>query len=524
MTAELKPIAHRCKHYADLAALSREIATLTAVSSLVGWDQETYMPESGAAGRAEQLSLLSGIAHERKTAARYGELLAACEQDATLNVAGTVEAANIRELRRDYDLATKLPTSLVSELARTTSLAQDAWKHARAKSDFPAFAPLLSQVLDLTRRKAECYGVPSFASPAGGSPRKGELYDALLGEYEPGISAAEIDTIFSPLQGRLSRLVAEITASSTQPSASCTELGMSVDQQHALALDVLKAMGFDLAAGRLDRTAHPFCSGMGPGDTRLTTRYTSASFLEPLASTLHEMGHGLYEQGLPKFESFGLPVADAVSLGIHESQSRMWENFVGRSQEFCSFLLPHVQRHFGAAAGGLSARALFEASNTVERSFIRVESDEATYNLHIMLRFGIERELISGRLAVKDLPGEWNARFKALLGLDVPSDAKGCLQDVHWSFGLIGYFPTYTLGNLYAAQIWETINARIPDLAQRIGRGDFAPLLAFLRENIHQHGRRYSATELCARITGKPLSADPLMRYLEGKLRPLYRI
>ena len=512
------------KHYSELSALCRDIASLTAIGSLIGWDQETYMPPAGAEGRSDQQALLSGITHERKTSKRFGELLAACEADASLTQPGTIEAANIRELRRDYDLSTKLPTSLVSELAKTTSQAQEAWKHARATNDFPAFAPHLSEVLRLTRQKAECYGIPSFDGPAGPKSRKGELYDALLNEYEPGISAADIQQIFTPLQSRLSAFVAQITGSPVKLSAACAQINATTDQQQALALDVIKAVGFDLQAGRLDKTAHPFCSGIGPGDTRLTTRYTSPSFLEPLSSTLHEAGHGLYEQGLPKAQHFGLPSADAVSLGIHESQSRMWENFVGRSREFCEYLVPLAKKHFGPAAANFTADDLFKASNTIRRSFIRVESDEATYNLHIMLRFGIERELISGQMTVADLPAEWNKRFKALLGLDVPDNAQGCLQDVHWSFGLVGYFPTYTLGNLYAAQIWETINTKIPDLHARIAKGDFAPLLAFLRENIHHHGRRYSATELCQRITGKPLTADPLMRYLEGKLKPLYQI
>jgi len=501
--------------YTKLAEQARQIASLNAIGSLIGWDQETYMPPQGAEGRAEQHSVLAGILHEKRTSPQFLEQLKACEADAQ-HLPGSVEHANLRELRRDLDLATKLPTDLVSAIAKATSLAQESWKQARADSDFDSFAPHLAEVITLTRRKAECYGIPTFA---GG---KGELYDALLNEYEPGASAAEIDAVFKPLQVRLSALVAELCSAPRQLSTQATEIGASVPAQQAFGIEVLTAIGFDLTAGRLDQTAHPFCSGMGPGDTRLTTRYTGSSFLEPLSSTMHEAGHGLYEQGLLKVAHFGMPISDATSLGIHESQSRMWENFVGRSREFCTWLLPLAKRHFGPSVASLTEQQLFESANTVRRSFIRVESDEATYNLHVMLRFGLERELISGRLAIADLPAEWNRRFKELFGLDVPDAARGCLQDVHWSFGLVGYFPTYTLGNLYAAQIWEAINKQIPDMPSRISRGDFAPLLAFLRANIHQHGRRYSAGELCHRITGQPLSSEPLLRYLSGKLRPLH--
>jgi carboxypeptidase Taq len=499
--------------YAQLRALHREAATIGSVASLLGWDQETYMPAGGAAFRAEQQGLMASLTHEKRTSKKIGELLAACEADAALK-ADPRAAANLREMRRDYDLATKLPGSLVAEIATTTSLAQEAWKDARHENNFAKFAPWLDKVLGLMRTKAQCYGVP-----AGG-----ELYDALLDEYEPGMTAREIASIFTPLQGRLSGLVAELVGASKRPKDVLAGIDVPEARQHAFGQTVLKQIGFDLATGRLDVTTHPFCSGMAPGDTRLTTRYNTSSCLEPLSSTMHEAGHGIYEQGLPKGAHFGEPLGDAISLGIHESQSRMWENFVGRSRAFWQWALPVAKKEYGGAIDGLSLDAVYGAVNLVERSFIRVEADEATYNLHIMLRFGLERELISGALAVKDLPGEWNKRFKGLLGLDVPSDAKGCLQDVHWSFGLVGYFPTYTLGNLYAGQFWETIATAIPDLEAQMARGEFGALKAWLNREIHSHGRQYRASDLCKKVTGSPLSADPFMRYLEGKLRPLYGI
>ena len=499
--------------YDQLLARLKEAATLESVTALLGWDQETYMPEAAAEHRGDQQALLSALAHERSTDPEIGELLAKCEADRALSGDPSSEsAANIREIRRDYTRLTKLPTELVSELARVGSQAQQVWKEARSKNDFAMFEPMLERMMTLTRRKAECYG-----APAGG-----ELYDALLDEYEPGITAAEIQRIFDPLAVRLSALVKELTSAKRRPSPAVMNVHIDPARQHELGQAVLKAMGFDFAAGRLDTTTHPFCSGMAPGDTRLTTRYREQSFTDALYSTMHEGGHGLYEQGLPKAERFGQPLGSAISLGIHESQSRMWENFVGRSREFCQWFWPMAKNAAGGALDKFSESDLYGAVNLVQPSLIRVEADEATYNLHVMIRFALERRLISGDLKTKDVPGEWNRLYKQYLGIDVPSDAKGCLQDVHWSFGLIGYFPTYTLGNLYAAQLWETINAQIPDLKSRMTRGDFLPLKNWLHQNIHRHGRRYHAGELCRMLTGKALSADPLLRHLEGKLRPLY--
>lgn len=505
--------------YEQLRAAQHEVATLGSIGGLLGWDQETYMPHAAAAHRANQQAMIATLVHEKRTSPKIAELLAAAEAQLTKGDLphAAAEHANLREMKRDYALATKLPTELVAELAKTTSLSQEAWKDARSKSDFSLFAPWLEKVMNLTRRKAECLGIPAGAG-------KGELYDALLDEYEPGMTAQQVEVIFTPLRQRLSALVQRIAASKHKPDARLLELKGPASQQHEFGLAVLRAMGFDLHAGRLDTTAHPFCSGMAPGDTRLTTRYTTDSFLEPLYGTMHEAGHGLYEQGLPKADRFGEPLGEAVSLGIHESQSRMWENFVGRSRAFWTWALPLAQRHLTPLLDGVSVDEVYGAANVVEPSFIRVEADEATYNLHIMLRFQLERALISGSLAVRDLPAEWNNAFKEMFGLDVPDDRRGCLQDVHWSFGLVGYFPTYTLGNLYAAQLWEKINDDVPDLASQISRGEFASLKGWLNTHIHAHGRRFRAPELCQRATGKPLCADALLRHLESKLVPLYKL
>lgn len=497
--------------YRELADALRAVDTLNSIGALLSWDQETYMPAAAAEHRAEQSAVISGLAHERATSPRIGELIAACEKDGTI-AADPTEARNLAEIRRDYDRATKLPTDLVAELARVGSQAQDVWKKAREANDFAMFAPWLDKMMVLTRRKAECYGVP-----AGG-----ELYDSLLDEYEPGATAAEIQAVFGPLGPRLAELVARAGRSPKQPNDAVLKVAIEPAAQHELGQMVLKAMGFDFEAGRLDTTAHPFCTGMAPGDTRLTTRYREQGFCDALYSTMHEGGHGLYEQGLPKAARFGQPLGNSISLGIHESQSRMWENFVGRSPEFWSWLWPHVRRAAGRGLDAFTEADMVKACNLVRPSLIRVEADESTYNLHVMIRFELERGLISGALKVADVPGEWNRLYKRFLGVDVPDNRRGCLQDVHWSAGLIGYFPTYTLGNLYAAQLWETINRQIPDLRARMARGDFAALKDWLHRNIHTHGRRYRAAELCKALTGAPLSPEPLMRHLEARVAMVY--
>jgi carboxypeptidase Taq len=488
-----------------------ELAALGSVQGLVAWDQETKMPPAAGAARAEQLALLAGLVHERRVSPELADDLAACEEDPAL-AADPAVAADLRELRRELDRARCLPKDLVQALARARSRGQEAWKAARAASDFEAFRPTLEELLELKRREAEALGVPEG----------GELYDALLEGYEPGARAAELEGVFGPLKERLSALIAELGERGSAPDEGCLDTPVEESAQHAFGLEVLGAMGFDLDAGRVDVAAHPFCSGMAPGDTRLTTRYADQRWADSLYGTMHEGGHGLYEQGLPKGEAFGLPRANAVSLGIHESQSRLWENLVGRSREFWVWALPRAAERFGAALDGVGVDELFRAVNTARPSFIRVDADEATYNLHIMLRFDLERALLRGDLTAAELPAAWNEGFRGLLGLEVPDDARGCLQDVHWSFGLFGYFPTYTLGNLYAAQLWEAALRELPGLEDGFARGEFLPLRDWLRAKVHAHGSRYPAGELCERATGAQLSPEPLLRHLEGRLRPVY--
>ena len=499
--------------YDELAKLLREAQTLISVTELLGWDQETMMPRKAAAFRAEEKALLSTLAHERATHPRLGELLSACEADEALRADPEV-AANLREIRRTYDRSVKLPLDLVAEMSETNSLGMEAWKVAREQNDFKQFQPWMEKQLRLNRRKAECWGTPDG----------GELYDALLDDFEPNTTVAEVERIFRPLREELIPLIGVLTSSAHQPTDAPFRVALPLEQQHAFNRSLLERIGFDVQAGRLDTSAHPFSVGLGPGDTRITTRYRDDGLLDAVGSSLHEAGHGLYEQGLPKARLHGQPLAEPLGLAIHESQSRLWENHVGRSRAFCRWALPEMQRFFGSPLEAAKVDDLYEAVNTVRASLIRVESDEATYHLHIMLRFDLERAMFRDDLRPADLPAAWNERVKQDLGLEVPDDRRGCLQDIHWSMGAIGYFPTYTLGSLYAAQMWEVVSESVPDLPERIARGEFDALLAWLRSNIHTHGRRYPAAELCRRVTGKPLDHGPLMRHLERKLRPIYRI
>jgi carboxypeptidase Taq len=500
--------------YAELTEHLRSVAALTSVVNLLGWDQETMMPRKGAEARAEQLAVVASLAHEKATSKRLGELLERCEADPALR-ADEQSAANLREIRRDYDRACKLPTDFVAEFQEASSRSLEAWKVARQASDHAAFEPWLRRILDLCRRKAEYYG-----APAGG-----ELYDALLDEYEEGMRSVELERIFAPLRDELTPLIAEATSREprlARPGARASHF--PVERQVVLNALVLERLGFDMQAGRADVSVHPFSSGIGPGDSRITTRYREDDFPEALGSTVHEAGHGLYEQGVPRAEYWGQPLGEPLGLAIHESQSRLWENHVGRSLAFWRWLVPEARRILGAGMDGYSAQDLYAEVNLVKPHAIRVESDEATYSLHVMLRFDLERAMFRGDLDPRDLPAAWNERMRADLGLELKNDAQGCLQDIHWSMGAIGYFPTYTLGSLYAAQFWEALARDIPKVDEHIERGDFEPILRWLHHNIHRHGRRYSATELCRKITGEALGHRPLMGHLRAKVAAVYGV
>lgn len=496
--------------YQKLTHELRESSVLSTVSSVLGWDEQTYMPDGGAEHRSEQSSLMAGLIHDRQTLPERGALigeLEACSENATPE-----QQANIREARRDFDHATLLPRELVKEMSRVTSLAQQAWVKARKSSDFSQFLPWLDQVVNLKQQEAECIGYKS-----------GVRYDALLEHYEPGTTTAEVSTIFSALRSELVELVQDIQNSGVEPPREVLTRDYPVEKQAEFGKEAAAAIGFNFERGRIDIAAHPFCSTFGPGDCRLTTRYNPNFFSESFFGTLHEAGHGIYEQGLNEDE-FGTAMGSYTSLGIHESQSRLWENFVGRSKPFWQHFFPKAQSLFANSLADVTLDQFYAAVNDVHPSFIRVEADEATYNLHIMLRFEIEQLLVSGEIKAADVPTVWNEEFEKSFQMKVPDDTHGCLQDIHWSIGAIGYFATYALGNMYAAQLFDTAKAELGDLNQQFVEGQFGPLKEWLNKNIHARGRQYWAGELTEVVTGKPLSHKPLMNHLRSKYNELYQL
>ncbi len=499
------------KAYQELIKRVKEYNLLASCGSVLAWDERTYMPRKGSAHRAEQMALIARMAHEMATAPEIGRLLEEVGKSDLVRDQESAAAVNVREIRRNYDRAVKLPKELVEELARVTTRAQQVWQEARQANQFSTFQPWLEKIVKLKRQEAQAIGY------------QGAPYDALLDEYEPGATTTEITRAFAALREDLVPLAGAISSSGRKPARDILEREYPVDLQEKFGQSAAAALGFDFDSGRLDVTTHPFCSGFGPGDTRITTRYNPRFFNEAFFGILHEAGHGIYDQGLDA-EHYGTPLGSAVSLGIHESQSRMWENQVGRSRPFWEHFFPQAQRLFDSALHDVSLDNFVFAVNDVRPSLIRVEADEATYNMHIILRFEMEQALVNGDLKPADVPGVWNEKFKKSFNLSPPSDALGCLQDIHWSMGGIGYFPTYTLGNLYAAQFMEQARVDLGDLDGDFRRGEFQRLKGWLNEKIHRPGQRYRAADLCQRVTGKPLSHKPLLNYLRKKYAPLYGI
>jgi carboxypeptidase Taq len=495
--------------YDELLTRSREQSVLASCAALLGWDEQTYMPRGGSEHRASQQALLAGLHHERATDPKIGGLLAEVEGSTLVADPDSDAAANVREVRRVYDRLTKLPRSLVEELARVTSRGQQEWVDARRDKSFAKLRPTLETIFALKRQEAECLG-------HGGSP-----YDALLDEYEPGAKGDDLAPVFEALRVGLVPLVQAIAGSARQPDRSILAREFPVDRQRIFGETVAAAVGFDFERGRLDTTEHPFCTGIGPGDTRITTRYDLHNFSDAFFGVLHEVGHGLYDQGLDP-SRHGTPLGEAVSLGVHESQSRLWENVVGRGRPFWVYWFPLASRVFREALSGVSLDDFVFAVNRVEPSLIRVQADEVTYNLHVLVRFELERALLNDDLPVSDLPSAWSEAYGRYLGVTPRDDAEGCLQDIHWSAGLIGYFPTYTLGNVYAAQLYSAAARDLGDPDAAFARGDFAGLLAWLRRNVHAHGQRYRSAELVRRVTGSPPDHRPLLASLEAKYGALY--
>ncbi len=497
--------------YDELMRRVREETLLTTVEALLDWDEETYMPAGGVENRSEQLALVAGLLHERGTDPRLGELLAAVEHSSLLADSTGAPAVNVRELRREYDRFVRLPRTLVQDVARTTALAQKAWAAARAASDFERFRPWLERIVALKRAEAECVGYT------------GEPYDALLEDYEPGLRSEVAARLFGALRRELVPLGERIAGARRQPDLAVLRRHFPRDRQRRFGESVAAAVGFDFERGRLDLGVHPSCIGMGAGDCRITLRFDDRDFVGGVLTILHEVGHGLYEQGLDP-EHYGTPMGDVASVGMDESQARFWENRVGRDRRFWEHCYPRARELFPESLGDVPVEEFHFAINRVTPSLIRVHADEVTYNLHVMIRFDLERALISGALAVADLPDAWNAAYRQMLGIAPRTDAEGCLQDGHWADGMIGYFPTYALGDVFAAQLFACAELELGSLGEQFAHGEFATLRRWLERRVHRQGGKYPSARLIEVVTGSPPDHRPLVRALKAKYETLYEL
>jgi carboxypeptidase Taq len=495
--------------YEDLVEKLEEISRLGGIMSTIHWDQEVIMPSGAAESRAKQISALAGVIHERATDARLGECLGKLHSEGP-SVFDSKEWCNIREAKRDYDMETKVPKRLVQEMAELGSRGHAVWADARKDNKFSDFAPVLKRFMELKKQWAKCV-FPDLAP-----------YDANIDNFERGTTMAEITPIFERLKSELIPLIKSVQ-DKPQPDISFLQGTFPVDKQEALGKQISTELGFSFDQGRMDVSIHPFCGGGHPTDVRITTRYKDSDFVESLYAVIHETGHGLYEQGRMA-EGRDLPVSKTLTMGIHESQSLFWERMIAQSKPFCSRYLDTFRATFPENLNGVSADAMYEAINTCKPSFIRVEADELTYPLHVILRFEIEKGLFDGSMAVDDLPQIWNEKMVNYLGVKPPTDTLGVLQDVHWSGGAFGYFPSYTLGAMYACQFYRTLVREVPDTEKHIESGDFSPIKNWLNEKIHRQGRLYSPQELVQRVTGEPLNPDHFIDYLKTKYNAVYQL
>ena len=495
--------------YEELLERLKDIDLVNQIGGLLGWDQEVLMPPKAAKLRAEQLSWVSKTGHEKLTHPRIGELLDILEREENLN---EIQKGNVRLTRDSYNKATKLPTEFVAEMAKHKSKSQISWTEARAKNDFSLFRDDLVKMVEMSRKKADYLGFQEVR------------YDALLDLYESGLTVSKVDPLFAELRNNVAPLVKKVIENGKMPEMSWVH-GNNWDQegQEKLSQSISESIGFDFSAGRRDASTHPFCGGPNPDDVRWTTRYDESDPFGSLYGSMHETGHGLYEQGRPRDLDFQ-PAGSANGLGIHESQSRLWENQVGRSKEFCEWALPLWKKYFPKQMENVSAEDLWRSVNFVEPSLIRVEADEATYNLHIMIRYEIEKKLIAGEIEVDDLPDIWDDMYEEYLGIRAPNRTLGVLQDIHWSFGAFGYFPTYTLGNLYSAQLLTAARKNLPNHDEDMRAGNFTPLLQWMRENVHVRGSIVTPAELIEEATGHPPSPDDFVEYLREKVERLYNL
>lgn len=492
----------------SLKKILNEVADLSAAASVLSWDQQTYMPEGGAEDRGDVLATLSSLAHSRFTSEEVGRLLDELSGVASQLNPDSDEARLIKVTRHNYEKNTRVPSEKVAEFARVTTVAQNVWARARAENNFALFMPHLQKIIELRREYAALFAPYDH------------IYDPLLDDYEPGLKTADVQTIFNTLRPQQ---VALIQAIQSRPQVNDDFMHKSLDEekQWHFGVDVITRFGYDWKRGRQDRSAHPFTISFGTGDVRITTRFDSEHVGSALFSTMHEGGHALYEQGInPAYRR--TPLSGGASMAIHESQSRLWENLVGRSLPFWKYFFPKLQQTFPAVYGNLDLMTFYQGINRVQPSFIRTQADEATYNLHIMLRLELEIALMEGKLEVKDLPEAWNMRMRDYLGVTPPNNKSGVLQDVHWAGGMIGYFPTYALGNLVSVQLWDCIHRDIPDLDEQIEHGEFSALLGWLRQNVHVFGSKYEPQELVQKVTGSKIDPQPYIHYLQAKYTDIY--
>ncbi|MDY6866708.1 MAG: carboxypeptidase M32 [Chloroflexota bacterium] len=492
----------------QLIDLSAEITDLGHINAVLGWDQQINMPPGGAEERGIQSAALGRIMHEKFTSDEVGQLIADLEEEMGDLDAETEEARSVKVAKREYEKQTKVPLPLLMEFIQTTTMAHEAWLEAKNKSDFSIFQPHLKKIVELRQQYAELFKPYDH------------IYDPLLDDYEPGMKTAEVKEIFNKLRPQQVELIQAI-AEKEPLNNSFIKQYYKEEYQEIIGRYVITRFGYDWKRGRLDIAPHPFTTGFGYGDVRISTRYLKDDVGSALFSTMHEAGHAMYEQGVPeKYKRH--PLGGAASLAIHESQSRLWENIIGRSKEFWSFFYPSMQMLFPQYLSDVTVEDFYRGINKVEPSLIRVEADEATYNMHIMLRLEIEVGLMEGTIKVENLPEIWNTKMKDYLGITPPNDALGVLQDVHWSGGMIGYFPTYTLGNLASVQLWDKLVEENPNVYDEIAKGQFETILGWMRENVHQYGRKYEPQEIMLRATGNKITPEPYMAYLKEKYGEIY--
>jgi len=488
-----------------------EMTHIKAAIAVLQWDQEVFMPKKGADMRAKTISNLIGILHKRFISKDFENLLFKIKKLADKGKLSDNESCIVREVWREFEREKKMPTEFVRELANVCSKAQSVWAEARRKSDFKMFLPYLKKIIELKRKEAKFAGF------------KKNPYDALLDIYEPYVTTEEISVIFDDLKKFLVPFLKKIKKSKIKINPNILKDNFPISKQIDFNKLVAEKIGFDFEAGRLDISAHPFSTNFNAQDARITTRYKKDNLIDSLSSTIHESGHAMYEQGI-LIENFGTPLGESASIGIHESQSRIWENIVGKGKNFWKFFYPIMQEKFPKPFSKIKFDDFYRAINCVKPSLVRVESDEVTYNLHIIMRFEIEKELIDGSIEAEDLPKIWNNKTKEYFGINVPNDAMGVLQDVHWSGGEFGYFPAYALGNLYSAQFYFAAKRDIENLEEKFSEGQFSQFREWLRENIHIHGKMYSTEELLKRITGEKLDSKYFIDYIKNKYSEIYNI